>query len=279
MSSKSMRLKDKIRNYAKDNRIASQVVMQNYMFERFLSRLSASSYSQKFVLKGGVLVAALVGLDTRSTMDLDATLRNLPLTEGKINEALLEICSVEIDDDVIIRMLTIEPIRKDDRYGGFRVHLEAKFDTIVTPLSIDISTGDVITPQAVRYEFRGIFDDNLRISVWGYNIETVLAEKIETILRRGVFNTRPKDFYDIYILTRTLSYEPAVLREALQATAEHRGSVAVLSSVETILQNVSESLDLRALWKKYQSRYAYAANITYSDIISAIGELLVQLIR
>ena len=203
MSSKAMSLKGKIKNYAKNNNIAAQVVLQNYMFECFLVRLARSVYSEKFVIKGGMLIAAIVGLDTRSTMDLDTTLRNLPLTEEKIAEAIDTICTIDIQDDVIFTVKSIEQIRKDDIYGGYCVRLDAKYDTIITPLSIDISTGDVITPDAVKYEFSGSFDEEVRISLWGYNIETVIAEKVETILRRGVFTTRPRDYYDVYILGTT----------------------------------------------------------------------------
>ena len=147
-----------------------------------------------------MLIAAIVGLDTRSTMDLDTTLRNLPLTEEKIKEAISLICEIDMQDDVSFEVKSIEPIRKDDIYGGYCVRVDAIYDTIITPLSIDVSVGDVITPEAVKYEFSGIFDEDIRISLWGYNIETVIAEKVETILRRGVFSTRPRDY--IYLELR-----------------------------------------------------------------------------
>ena len=200
MSSKAMSMKAKIRNYAKDNRIAAQVVLQNYMFERFMARLSRSEYRDKFVIKGGMLIAAIVGLDTRSTMDLDTTLKGMPLTEEKILDAVNTISIIDLGDDVSFETISIDPIRKDDIYGGYCVKINATCDTIVTPLSIDVSTGDVITPGAVLYEFGGIFDESVQISLWGYNIETVMAEKAETILSRGIFNTRPRDYYDAYIL-------------------------------------------------------------------------------
>lgn len=160
MSSKAMSLKGRIKNYAKSNNIATQVVLQNYMFERFLERLSVSEYSEKFVVKGGMLIAAIVGLDTRSTMDLDTTLRNLPLTEEQISAALGSICKIDLNDEVSFGIKSVAPIRKDDVYGGYCVRLDAIYDTIVTPLSIDVSTGDIITPSAVKYEFGGIFDEN-----------------------------------------------------------------------------------------------------------------------
>ena len=153
MTSKVMSLKAKIRNYAKKNNIAAQVVLQNYMFERFLFRLSKSAFKDKFAIKGGMLIAAIVGLETRSTMDLDTTLRGLPLTEDQIRIAVDSIGSIHLDDDVGFHVVTIEPIRKDDLYGGYRVRMEAIYDTILTPLSIDVSTGDIITPGAIQYEF------------------------------------------------------------------------------------------------------------------------------
>jgi predicted nucleotidyltransferase component of viral defense system len=274
MSSKAMSLKARIKNYAKDNNIAAQVVLQNYMFERFLVRLSESEYREKFVIKGGMLIAAIVGLDTRSTMDLDTTLKNLPLTEDKILEAVKTVGNIDLGDEVTFETISISPIRKDDRYGGFCVRLNAIYDTIVTPLSIDVSTGDVITPSAVQYEFSGIFDDELRIHLWGYNIETVMAEKLETVLSRGIFNTRPRDFYDVFILTTTQKYDKVLLKEALSATAAHRGSTERIADTNTILNTIAENADLLNMWEKYQKKFKYAKDISYKDIITAIRNLL-----
>lgn len=273
MSSKAMSLKAKIKNYAKNNNITAQVVLQNYMFERFLARLSKSEYSEKFVIKGGILIAAIVGLDTRSTMDLDTTLKDLPLTEEKVMDAVKSICSIDLVDDVNFRIVSIAPIRKDDKYGGFCVRLNAIYDTIVTSLSIDVSTGDVITPSAVQYEFSGVFDNEVRIRLWGYNIETVMAEKTETILSRGVFNTRPRDFYDIYILYTTQKYNKNLFKEALAATAEHRGSVDKIANTKVIIALLSENEDLQDMWGKYQKKFAYAKKISYESIMEVLKEL------
>ena len=169
MSSKAMSLKAKIRNYAKDNRIAAQVVLQNYMFERFLARLSRSEYRDKFVIKGGMLIAAIVGLDTRSTMDLDTTLNGLPLTEEKILDAVNTISKIDLGDDMYFEMISIDPIRKDDIYGGYCVRINAIYDTIVTPLSIDVSTGDVITP-GLSYMSSAGFSMRVCRSVFGDTI-------------------------------------------------------------------------------------------------------------
>ncbi|MCC8130377.1 MAG: nucleotidyl transferase AbiEii/AbiGii toxin family protein [Ruminococcus sp.] len=270
----AMSLKAKIRNIARDKNIPAQVILQNYMFERFLVRLSASEYKEKFVLKGGMLVAAIVGLDNRATMDLDTTLRNFPLTPETIQSALEQICAVHSDDDVVFEIGTISPIRKDDIYGGYRVALTARLDTIVTPLSIDVSTGDAITPHAIQYNFTEIFDEEKSYELWAYNIETVLAEKVETILRRGVFNTRPRDFYDAYILATTQKYDMAVFEEALKATAVHRGTVEQISNVTEILNTIDDSSELRTLWDKYRKQFAYAEDITYEQIMDAVKGLV-----
>lgn len=274
MSSKAMSLKGKIKNYAKNNNIAAQVVLQNYMFERFLERLSLSEYSDKFVVKGGMLIAAIVGLDTRSTMDLDTTLRNLPLTEEQISVALSTICKIELKDDVLFKIKSVLPIRKDDVYGGYRVRLDAIYDTIVTPLSIDISTGDIITPAAIKYEFGGIFDEDVKISLWGYNIETVMAEKVETILSRGVFTSRPRDFYDVFILGTTQKYDKEVFKEALKATAIHRGSLRKIADINGIIEQISLNTDLKNMWEKYQKKFVYAREISYESIINTLETIL-----
>jgi len=269
-----MSLKAKIRNIAKQKSIPAQVILQNYMFERLLVRLSASEYKEKFVLKGGMLVAAIVGLDNRATMDLDTTLKNLPLTPEAIRGVLEQVCTITLDDGVVFEIGTISPIREDDIYGGYRVMLSAKFDTMLTPLSIDVSTGDVITPHAVQYSFSEIFDVEKFYELWAYNIETVMAEKIETILRRTVFNTRPRDFYDAYILATTQKFDKAVFTEALSATANHRGTTERIADVPGILQNIEESPELRTMWNKYRKQFAYAADIEYDQIMTVLKTLL-----
>lgn len=272
--SKAMSLKAKIRNIAKQKNIPAQVILQNYMFERLLVRLSASEYKEKFVLKGGMLVAAIVGLDNRATMDMDTTLKNLPLTPEAIHSALEDICSIAFDDGVVYEIGTISPIRKDDIYGGYRVMLNARFDIMLTPLSIDVSTGDVITPHAVQYNFSEIFDDEKSYELWAYNIETVMAEKVETILRRGIFNTRPRDFYDAYILTTTQKFDITVFEDALKATANHRGTTNQIADVPSILHNIEESPELKTIWDKYRKQFSYAKNITYEQIMDSIKALL-----
>ena len=273
--SRAMSLKAKIRNIAKQKNIPAQVILQNYMFERLLVRLSESEYKDKFVLKGGMLVAAIVGLDNRATMDLDTTLKSLPLTPEAITGALQAVCSIESDDDVTFEVGTVTPIRDDDIYGGYRVMLNAKYDTILTPLSIDVSTGDAITPNPVEYTFSEIFDDEKSYRLWAYNIETVMAEKVETILRRGVFNTRPRDFYDAYILATTQKFDKALFAEALKATAAHRGTTEQIADIPTIMKNIEESAELRTMWDKYRKQFAYAENIPYESVLAEL-QMLIQ---
>lgn len=274
MSSKGVSLKGRINNYAKQNGIAAQVVLQNFMFERFLERLSHSEYQQKFIIKGGMLVTAIVGIDTRATMDLDTTLRNLPLTEPQIREAITTVCSIPLDDNVHFRIISVEPIRKDDIYGGFRVRLDAEYESILTSLSIDISTGDVITPNPVMYELHGMFNRDLSISLWGYNVETILAEKVETILRRGILSTRPRDFYDVYVLEKRQDYQPDIFRTALQETTAHRGSTEILKYTDTIIDRLETSEDLKQHWTRYQRQFSYSARIEYQSLIEALRRLL-----
>ena len=272
--SNAMSLKARIRNIARQKNIPAQVVLQNYMFERLLVRLSASPCKDKFVLKGGMLVAAMVGLDNRATMDLDTTLKNLPLTPDTIRSALEQICAVPSGDTVNFEVGAISPIREDDAYGGYRVALTARFETLAVPLSIDVSTGDAITPHAIPYCFAEIFDEEKSYELWAYNVETVLAEKVETILRRGVFNTRPRDFYDAYILATTQPFDRAVFAEALRATARHRGTTEQITDVPGILRSIRQSPELRAMWDKYQKQFGYAQNITYEQILDVVQGLV-----
>ena len=266
--------KAKIRNIASQKKIPAQVVLQNYMFERFLERLSRSAYRDIFILKGGLLIAAMVGLDTRSTMDMDATIRSLPLNEDHIRIAIEKICALPDDDGISFQFGGIEPIREDDMYGGFRVSLNAIYEIINTPLSIDITSGDVITPRPVRYVFKPLFDEGRAFELWAYNVETILAEKVETILRRGEYNTRPRDFYDVFIISRTQSYDIQIFRNALDATARRRETADKITPSLPILKTIAKSVPLKAQWEKYQNRYSYARDIGFMETIQALEELL-----
>ena len=200
-----MQLKARIKNIAAKNAVPAQAVLQNYMLERFLERLSLSQHKDKFILKGGMLIASMVGIESRTTMDMDTTLRGYRLSEESIRLALSDICSIRLDGAVTLMLDHIKPIRSDDEYGGYRASVIAEYETVRTPLKIDITSGDVITPAAVPYLFPSLFDDKV-IEVWAYNIETLLAEKLETILQRSILNTRPRDFYDVYVIMKTQTH-------------------------------------------------------------------------
>lgn len=274
MSRNAMSLKAKIRNLAKEKNTSTQVILQNYMFERFLERLSRSKYRDNFILKGGVLIAAIVGIDNRSTMDLDATIKNYPISIESLTKAITEIFSVEVDDGVSFSFTGIEPIRDDDVYGGYRVGIKAAYDTIITPLSVDITTGDVIIPKEVFHLFKMTFDEGT-IGVWAYNIETVLAEKIETILQRGELNTRPRDFYDIYILASTQEFDRPTLSEALKKTIEHRKTTHILNNTLERIKTIETSEVLKDRWTRYSKNYPYAEDIAYEDTIKALKMLTI----
>lgn len=271
-NSKAMSIKAKIKNMAKKNNISAQIVLQNYMFERFLERISKSDYKDKFILKGGMLIAAMVGIDNRSTMDMDATLKVYPLNADKLSNVISDICGIDLNDDVVFSFKGITPIRDDDEYGGYRASIQAILETIITPMQIDITTGDAITPREILYRFKAIFEEKY-IEIWAYNIETVLAEKYETILRRGVFNTRPRDYYDIYILTKTQSFDKELFAKALNATVTHRNSSFVVADRNKIINEIEGNEGLINRWNKYRKEYFYAQDITFQDIIVSLNEL------
>lgn len=268
-----MSLKAKIRNIAKEKNISAQAVLQNYLMSHFLYRLSLTEYKEKFVIKGGMLIASIVGIEHRATMDLDTTLRNLPLTDESIREAFESICSVQVDDGIIFSYDSIVPIRDDDEYGGYRVTFSAKLGKINAPMSMDVSTGDVITPGAAKHGFSDILEDGFRFELWSYPIETVLAEKVETILSRGVDNTRPRDFYDVYMLS-ALNYDSEMFREAFIATSSHRESLEKISDSKAIIKIISESPEMNRRWDNYVRQMPYVEGITFSDTINAVCNLL-----
>jgi len=265
MSSNAMSLKAKIRNLSKEKNVPAQVILQNYMFECFLERLSKSEYKDKFILKGGMLIAALVGINNRSTMDLDTTLINYPLSIDSITTAVRSICNVVIDDMITFSFLNIETIRSDDEYGGYRVSLKGVYDTIITPLHIDITTGDAITPKEISYTYQRMFS-NQKIDILAYNIETILAEKYETILRRSIFNTRARDFYDIFILVKIQSYSPDLFIDAVRKTSEKRNSLFIFEKINTRIEEIKTSSNLMNQWNKYRRSFTYAKEITWDEI-------------
>ena len=271
----SMRMKALIRNIAKEKNINSGIVLRNYMLERLLERISKSKYKDNFVLKGGMLVASIVGIDSRATIDLDATLRHFPLSKEKLEKAFEDILKIEIDDGITIKLLNIVEIREDAEYHGFRLSLVGMVDESKIPLKVDITTGDEITPDAVKYSFKLLLEDR-NIEVLAYNLETVLAEKVESIISRGVANTRMRDFYDIYILTKLQgeNINSSLFKKALAATSKNRGSENQISNAENILIDISESEKLKSLWKNYITKNPYAQEINWTSAFNAVNKLL-----
>lgn len=266
----SMSLKAKINNYAKQHKIAPQVVLQNYLFEQFLERIAASEFCNKLIIKGGLLISSLVGLDTRSTMDLDTTLCHIRLTPENVETIVRKICAIDIGDDINFSFKSIEEERKNDRYGGFCVKMTANYGSITAAMSIDMTTGDVITPMPIEYNYGKMFESDQYIKLWAYNLETVLAEKMETVLSRSVLNTRIRDYYDIYVLTTTQNIDYETFAKALQATAIHRGSWENIKDSTRIIETIAVNPNLKILWNQYRKKFSYAKDIEFESIIKQI---------
>jgi len=275
----AMILKARIKKLAAEKNISPQAMLQSVMFERFLKRVSLSNYRDKFILKGGMLIAAMIGLDNRTTMDLDATIRRFPFSEQSITAAILEICSIDAGDDTILKFVKLAAIREADEYGGFRIVLEAAYDTIRTPLKIDVTTGDAITPRAVVYKYHTVYDDTV-LNIYAYNVETVLAEKFETIIRRGIVNTRARDFYDVYMILRTrgASVNPELLSKAIHATAKKRKTEQALLDAKATIAEIKSNKTMQGHWGKYCRDHTYAIGVSFDQVLQALSEIAEMLV-
>lgn len=269
-----MQLKAYIKKLAAEKNISAQLVMQNYMLERLLERISVSRYQPNLILKGGFLISAIVGLDTRATMDLDTTIKGFDVTQDAVRGIFEEICAISLDDDVKFEVLNTSDIRERDDYPGIRVSLRANYPPLAVPLSVDVTTGDKITPREIEYTFKLLFDDRT-IKIMAYNLETVLAEKLETVITRGIANTRPRDFYDIYILYELRGHEcdKMVLKNALAETALKRRSSPILSNYKIVMGTIASSEQLKGFWRKYQTDFDYAQDIDFADICHLIVQI------
>lgn len=276
MITTARQLKDLIRNLSKKKSADAQILMRNYMMERFLERISLSEYKNQFILKGGMLVAAMVGLDARATMDLDATIKGTNVSVEDVEMIISQIISIPLDDGVSFRIKRISEIMEEADYPGVRVSMETKFDGVITPLKIDISTGDIITPREIKYNFN-LMLENRTIEVWAYNLETVLAEKLETVISRNVTNTRMRDFYDIYILQKLYGEQLSkdVLWDALVATAKKRETLEQIETedIDEVSDEIQSSSVMENLWKAYQRNYSYSADIPWHTIMKSIRTL------
>lgn len=267
-------LKDWINNVAKENNLIANTVLQNFMMERLLERISISKYKDNFILKGGFLIAAMVGIDMRSTMDMDTTIKGIPVNREAIEQILNEILSIELDDNVTFRLKAIKEIHDVSEYDDFRVSVEAQFFTIKVNMKIDITTGDVIIPREVEYSFKLMFEER-NISIKAYNLNTILAEKIESILARNVANTRARDYYDVYILLtlRRNDIQLESLRNAIRKKAEERNTLVYLENYEKYLKDIEESEDLKSIWESYAQKFPYADDIQFVEITKTLREI------
>ena len=275
ITSNPMQLKARIKNLAAEKNLPAQIVLQNYLMERLLERLSLSSYRENFIIKGGFLIAVMVGLESRSTMDLDTTIKGFALNHESIRTVFEHVCAIKVDDDVTFSVSRIADIREADDYPGIRVSLIASYPPLRVPLSVDVTTGDKITPREIEYSFPLLFDDRT-ISMMAYNLETILAEKLETILSRNIANTRPRDFYDIYILysLRWGECDLSLLQSALMRTATKRGSISLLAEYQTIVAKVRKSPRMHAFWTNYQKDFEYAKDIRFEETCDTVLHIM-----
>lgn len=264
-------LKAKASNLSKEINIPNKYIIQNYMFEALLKRISVSKYKDKFIIKGGLLLASIFGVDLRSTMDMDTTIKGFSLDKETIEKVINEIINIDIQDNVKMQIIAIKDIRQEDLYSGYNVNILAEFDGLKTNLLIDITTGDVITYKEIEYSYKTLFD-NETINIMTYNYETIIAEKFETIISRNIDNTRMKDYYDLYMFTNAKwsEIDKDVLKQAIQNTSKRRETVNFINESDSYIDLISENKTLKQLWENYQNNYDYAKEITFEDTIKAI---------
>ena len=269
--------KAKIKNIAREKGTPAQQVQQNYLIEKILKLISESRYKDSFIVKGGFLIGQMIGLDKRTTMDLDVTLKGQPLSEENIQTIFKEIVS-QPSEGFQFEVDMLEPIRQDDEYGGFTLKLKATFDTLREVVFIDITTGDRITPREITYQLQSVFSEN-KLEVWTYNLETVLAEKLETIIRRGAASTRPRDRYDLFTLyhLRKDEIDIPILKTALNNTAKKRESLDVLTNWESQLEEIRSSDYQKQLWSRYQKSFRYASEISFEESVEVVTIILKHL--
>ena len=272
-------LKALVKNIAKSKNISAQLVLQNYMMERFIERISLSNYRENIIVKGGLLISSIVGLESRTTMDIDMTVKVKTVDEMSILSIIRKISNIKIDDGVLFEVVNINEIREIDEYLGYRISLIANMPPMKIPLKLDITTGDKIIPKEVNYSYPLMFE-NRSVSITAYNLETILSEKIETIISRGNLNTRMRDFYDVYILLKlqedNINYE--VLGIALSQTAKKRGSINVIKNYKEIVEAIQVSSTMIDRWKNYQISSTYAQNIEFFEICKILDKVLTQLV-
>ena len=264
-------LKAKASNLSKKTNIPNKYLIQNFMFEALLKRISKSKYKDKFIIKGGLLLSSIFGVNLRSTMDLDTTIKGLPLDRETITKVINEIISINLDDNVKLEIENMKDIREEELYSGFEVNLKAEFDGLKTNLMIDITTGDVITYKEVEFKYSTLFD-NETINIMTYNYETIIAEKFESIISRNIDNTRMKDYYDLYMFVNLKwnDINKDTLRKAIINTSKARETLDYIDNASKYIELISDDERLKALWNSYQNNYEYAKDIEFVDTINAI---------
>lgn len=267
-------IKGKIRNFSGKANLSAQEVLQMYFFERFLDRLSKSEYKDNFVIKGGFLIASLIGVQNRTTMDMDTTVKGIPLREETIKEILTAIVETDVQDEIKFRINSIDYIREDDDYENFRVSLYANIGRTKNPMKLDITTGDAITPRAIEYAYPCMFSEE-KISVLAYPLETILAEKYESIIKRNIATTRMRDFYDLHTLYRLKKEEidEKALKKAVERTAARRNSLGILSNYAEIIEMIGEDAYLQGLWEVYLRENKYIGEIGFNETVEALRAL------
>ena len=268
-------IKGRIKSVAKQNNADARTLMRIYMMERFLERLAQSEYRDNFIIKGGILVTAMIGVAHRSTMDIDTSMKNLNLSAEDALRVVNQVKDIDLDDGVSFEVKDVSNIMDEMEYPGIRVTMNANVGRLITPLKIDISTGDVITPRAIEFNYDLLLEDR-SIKLWSYNLETILAEKLQTVLARGILNTRMRDFYDIRMLVDTYEdkVNKAVLKDAFAATCKKRGTDHLQEQAEEIIKIIEADEQLQVLWRAYQKKYSYAADIDYASVISGVRKLM-----
>ena len=264
-------IKGKIRSMAEKKNLKSQEVLQIYFFERFLERLSKSNYKNNFVIKGGFLISSLIGIENRTTMDMDTTIKGIPLKEEKIKEIVDEIININVDDGIKFEIKDISYIREEDEYENFKISLIANVGKTKNPMKLDLTTGDAITPREIEYTYPCIFSKE-NIKIMAYPLETILAEKYETIIRRNIATTRMRDFYDLYTLYKLKKDEVdyKILKEAIGRTSNKRGSWEMMKDYEEIIDDIKEDSYLRSLWEVYLSENKYIGDLTFDKVIYVV---------
>lgn len=264
-------IKGKIRNLAEKKNLKSQEVLQIYFFERFLERLSKSQYKNNFVIKGGFLISSLIGIENRTTMDMDTTIKGIALKEEKIKEIVQEITNINVDDGIKFEIKDISYIREEDEYENFRISLIANVGKTKNPMKLDLTTGDAITPREIEYIYPCIFSKE-DIKIMAYPLETILAEKYETIIRRNITTTRMRDFYDLYTLYKLKKDEIdyKILKEAIERTSDKRGSKEIMKDYEGIIEDIKNDSYLRSLWDVYLSENKYIGNLKFDKVVGIV---------